>query len=199
MSGCQGPPAGRGCPGAPGWAVPSAQQQARCWQGQCTPLAAQGISRELRDLAERRACAGDQEPPPHPCSGSRPAQSPPEQSQDAKSLSARPSSNARRQRARPGIGQGGSRGDVLVWGQSSLTAHLAPTCITLPRPSTRPMAKPPAGGDTGHVCPCHHLCLTAAACERGQDSWLQPAHPAGMPAMWSRQAPFVPHSSEPKK
>lgn len=131
-TGCQGPPAGRGCPGAPGWAVPAAQQQARCWQGQCAPLAAQGISRELRDLAERRACAGDQEPPPHPCSGSRPARPPPEQSQDAKSLSARPPSNAQQ-----AAGQARNR----AWRQQRGGAGVGPEqpCHT-PGPILRPAA-----------------------------------------------------------
>lgn len=103
-----------------------------------------------------------------------------------------------RQRARPGIGHGGSREEVLVWGWSSSDTHLAPSCIPLPWPGTRPMAKPPTGGDAGHMHPCHHLRLATAVCRREQDSCLQPAHPAGMPAMRSRQAPSAPHSSEPK-
>lgn len=83
-----------GPPVRQGGTMPGALKPARCWQSQCAPLAAQGISRELKDLAERRACTGDQEPPRHLRSGTRPAQPPREHGQDTKSLSARPPSNA---------------------------------------------------------------------------------------------------------
>lgn len=146
--------------------MPSTQQQAKCWQGQCTRLAAHGISRELRDLAERRACAGDQERPPHPCSGSRPAQSPPEQSQDAKSLSARPSSNARQ-----AAGQAWNRAGRQQRGRAGAgpeQPHCAPgpqpaSCCPGPAPDpwqshrrevTRAPLPPPVP---------HHCCVRAGA------------------------------------
>lgn len=90
-----GPSSGQGLPGC-----------SRLGSAQC-PAAGKVLARPVHTISSTRDFQGIKgfsrekslcrrsRASPHPCSGSRPAQSPPEQSQDAKSLSARPSSNAR--------------------------------------------------------------------------------------------------------